>query len=88
MQNLDLDDHPPPLWLALRVATAQSARDVWHKSLLLPALLELKVVQSEDAEAWKAMTPEDAAQQIPALDVQDLHTGMDVVQAMYYSEAR
>ena len=62
IQNLDVDYHPPPLWLALRVTTAQSARDVWHKDLLLPALLELKVVQSEDDEAWKAMTPEDAAQ--------------------------
>ena len=77
MDNLDVDEHPPPLRLALRIATAQSARDVFHKPLLLPALLHLKVVESEHDEAWKPMSPEKAAQLIPPRSVRDLSAEID-----------
>ena len=44
-----LDALPPPLQLALSIAQAQDARDIWHKNLLLPAVLQLDLIRTDSA---------------------------------------
>jgi hypothetical protein len=73
-----LHSQTPEVQLAVTTAKFQQERDGWHKRLLLPAVLALRLVPSGDHQKWNDMTPEAAVRHIPSLQTKDLSTTSDL----------